>query len=551
MPLSAPPARPPANPVAAPDPAALPETPAALGSVAFPDDVAALDPDRPAVLMAGSGRVLSYGELVALSRQIAALLWSRGLRPGDCVALLMENTEQFLPIAWAAQRTGLRYVGLSTRLQPAEIAYILGDSGADALFTSPAWLGPAAAATALTPVRHRFTTGPAADGFESLTLTLTPAPAPAAGPDGAGNQPVECEGVDLLYSSGTTSRPKGVVAALPLAPLGTPPGVATLLRSRWGLDEHTVYLSPAPLYHAAPLRFCMTVLRAGGTVVVMERFDAQAALELIERHGVTHTQLVPTMLIRMLKLPPAERDRHDLRTLKVVVHAAAPMPVPAKRDLIDWLGPIVHEFYSATENYLFTALDTQEWTAHPGSVGRPLSGTPHILDEAGNELPPGRIGTIWAQGGLAFEYLNDPERTARSRNAHGWTTVGDLGHLDEDGYLYLSDRRADLILCGGVNVYPQEAENVLLGHPDVADACVFGIPHDELGEVVHAVVQPRAGAAADPGRLADELMEYCRQRLARYKCPRRIDLSADLPRTATGKMIRRELRERYRAAVSG
>lgn len=517
-------------------------------AVAFPDTWAERDPHRPAFLMAGSGRVVTYGELVAGSREIAALLWARGLRPGDCVALLMDNSEHFLPVAWAAQRSGLRYVGLSTRLQPAEIAYILADSGAAALFTSPPSLAAAAAGTGGTAVRHRFTTGPAGSGFESLTRALADM---QEEPDGRSQvEPQECEGVDLLYSSGTTGRPKGVVAALPLAPLGTPPGVATLLRDRWGFDEHTVYLSPAPLYHAAPLRFCMTVLRSGGTVVVMERFDAQAALELVERHRVTHTQMVPTMLIRMLKLPAEQRCRHDLSTLRVVVHAAAPMPVEAKQALIEWLGPIVHEFYSATENYLFTAIDTEQWLAHPGSVGRPLSGIPHIVDEAGEELPPGRVGAIWAENGLAFEYLHDAERTARSRNARGWTTVGDLGRLDEDGYLYLSDRRADLILCGGVNVYPQEAENVLLGHPEVADACVFGIPHDELGEVVHAVVQPRAGAAVDESLLAAELLAYCQERLARYKCPRRIDFRAELPRTPTGKMIKRELREEFRNPVA-
>jgi len=506
---------------------------------AFPDVYAGIEPDRPAYMMAGSGRTVTYRELVTASREIAALLWSRGLRDGDCIAILLENSEAFLQIAWAAQRMGLRYVGLSTGLHPSEIAYILDDSDAKAIFTSPILIENAAAAAAQIPgVRWRFTTGAASEGFEALDAAV--GEAPAVTPD-------EREGVDLLYSSGTTGRPKGVVTAMQLTPLGTPPGVATLLRDRWGLDDKTVYLSPAPLYHAAPLRFCMTVHRYGGTVVVMERFDAEAALELIERHRVTHTQMVPTMLIRMLKLGAAERAGYDLSSLRVVVHAAAPMPAQAKRDLIDWLGPIVHEYYASTENYLFTVLDSEQWLAHPGSVGLPLSGTPHVVDDDGNELPVGQTGTIWSEGGPSFEYLNDAEKTADASNEHGWTTVGDLGYLDADGYLYLSDRRADLILSGGVNIYPQEAENVLLEHPDVADAAVFGIPHEELGEVAHAVVQPRQHRRAD-AEFEDELITFLWGRLARHKCPRRVDFTDELPRQATGKLFKRLLRERYRNA---
>lgn len=332
----------------------------------FPDAIAQTDPRRPAYVMAGTGRVVTYGELVDSSRAIAALLRSRGLRHGDCVAILMENTADYLPVAWAAQRSGLRYVGLPVRLEPAEAAYILRDSGARALVVSPAYIERAASALREAPeVGLRLTTGPAEEGFEGLASAVAAAP------------PVvveEREGVDLLYSSGTTGRPKGVAAALPLAPLGTPPGVATLLHERWGLDEKAVYLSPAPLYHAAPLRFCMTVHRYGGTVVIMEKFDAATALELVERHRVTHTQMVPTMLIRMLKLAPEVRAARDLSSLQVVVHAAAPCPAEVKRALIDWLGPIVHEYYSSTENYLFTAIDSEEWRTHPGSVGRALVG---------------------------------------------------------------------------------------------------------------------------------------------------------------------------------
>jgi long-chain acyl-CoA synthetase len=321
--------------------------------------------------------------------------------------------------------------------------------------------------------------------------------------------------------------------------------VATLLHERWGLDDTAVYLSPAPLYHAAPLRFCMTAHRYGATGVVMDRFDAETALELVERHRVTHTQMVPTMLVRMLKLPSDTRATYDLSSLRVLVHAAAPCPPATKRAMIDWLGPIVHEYYSSTENYLFTAIDADEWLERPGSVGRALVGTPHVLGEDGAELPAGVVGTIWSEGGLGFEYLNDPARTAESRDERGWTTVGDLGHVDAEGYVFLADRRSDLVLSGGVNIYPQEAENVLLGHPDVADAAVFGIPHEELGEVVHAVVVPRPGADLDP----EALLAWCREQLSAYKCPRGLELAAELPRLPTGKLLKRELRERYRPPV--
>ncbi|WP_019925234.1 AMP-binding protein [Nocardia sp. BMG111209] len=502
----------------------------------FPDTHAAAHPDRPAYIMASTGTVVTYRALVDDSRAIAELLWSRGIRHGDCVALLMENNAHFLTIAWAAQRIGLRYVTVSTRLLPEEVAYTLRDSGARALFTSARHLETAVAATAGLPaVGARFVVDAAHPGFEDPATALRALPGERVAD--------EREGIDLLYSSGTTGRPKGVVAELPLHPLGTPPGVADLLHRYWGIDEHSVYLSPAPLYHAAPLRFSMTTHRYGGTVVVMEKFEPDRALDLIERYRVTHTQMVPTMFIRMLKLPAAQRDR-DLSSLRTVIHAAAPCPPDTKRAMIDWLGPIVHEYYSCTENCLFTALDAAEWLAHPGSVGRAILGTPHILDETGRELPLGETGTIWSEGGLPFEYLHDPEKTAAARNDRGWATVGDLGYLDEGGFLYLSDRRADLILSGGVNVYPREAEDALAMHPEVADVAVFGIPHDELGEVVHAVVAPAPGVEPGP-ELAAKLLAHLHGRLAAYKCPRAIDFEPELPRHATGKLYKRLLRDRY------
>jgi long-chain acyl-CoA synthetase len=502
----------------------------------FPDAHATRHPDRPAYIMASTGRTVTYGELVTASRLIGAMLWSRGLRHGDCVALLMENNEHLLKVAWAFQRTGLRYVAIATRMTPAEVAYILSDSGAKALVTSARMLDVAVQAVEQVPgVTMRFATGPGRGAFESLEAAVASAPAV---------QPEESEGVDMLYTSGTTGRPKGVVADLTLPPLGTGPGFATLFHTRWGIREDSVYLSPAPLYHAAPLRVVMTLHRYGGTAIVMEKFDALTALQLIERHRVTEVQMVPTMMIRVLKLPEQQRASVDTSSLRCLVHAAAPCPADVKLQMIEWLGPIVREYYSATENYLFTELDSHEWLEHPGSVGRAIAGTPHILDDDGDELPPGDTGTIWAEDGLQFQYLHDPEKTADSRNDQDWTTVGDLGYLDEDGYLYLSDRRSDLILAGGVNVYPQEAENVIVGHPAVEDVGVFGIPHEEMGEVVHGVVQLRAGFTPGP-EMEQELVAYCLERLSAFKCPRHLDFADELPRLPTGKLLRRILRERY------
>ena len=504
-----------------------------------PDRHAAEDPDRVAFVMARSGEEVSYGRLADASRRIASVLRERGARHGDCIALLIENQPAFMEVAWAAQRAGLRYTAISTRLTSEEVAYILRDSGAMALFTSVALAQTARGALADAPaVGARLCVDGAPDGLEDLR--------PRAAAASAEPHPDDREGVDLLYSSGTTGRPKGVVADLPLSPLGTAPPIAALLQGRWGFGPDTRYLSPAPLYHSAPLRFNMTVHRFGGTCVVMERFDPVEALELIERHGITHVQMVPTMFVWMLKLDEGVRRRYDLSSLQAVIHAAAPCPPAVKEAMIRWLGPVVHEYYSSTENALFTTITSEEALERPGSVGRALSGTPHITDDAGRELPPREVGTIWSEGGMDFAYHNDPEKTAAARNERGWTTVGDVGYLDEDGYLYLTDRKADMIISGGVNVYPQEAEALLITHPKVADVAVFGIPHEELGEQVHGVVQPAAGTEAGAG-LEAELIGFCREHLAAFKCPRAIDFRAELPRHPTGKLYKRLLRDEYAA----
>ncbi|MGE5130254.1 MAG: AMP-binding protein, partial [Sphingomonadaceae bacterium] len=331
-----------------------------------------------------------------------------------------------------------------------------------------------------------------------------------------------------------------------------PTPLLALARKLYGLGPDSIYLSPAPLYHAAPLRFNMTVMRCGGTSVLMEHFEAEEALALIERHRVTHSQWVPTMFVRMLKLPPDVRARYDLSSLRVAIHAAAPCPVPVKEEMIRWWGPVLYEYYAGTEGNGYVACNSQEWLAHKGTVGRALLGEVRILDDDGAVLPPGETGTIYFANGPAFEYHNDPRKTAVSRSREGWSTLGDVGRLDAEGYLYLTDRKDYMIISGGVNVYPQEVENLLVTHPKVADVAVLGVPNEDLGEEVKAVVQPMDWRDAGPA-LAAELMAYCRGNLSHIKCPRSIDFEPELPRHPTGKLYKRLLRERYRgnAARSG
>jgi fatty-acyl-CoA synthase len=356
----------------------------------------------------------------------------------------------------------------------------------------------------------------------------------------------EQEGREMLYSSGTTGRPKGVRKPLPGTPFGDPSAAPVQVAqgiSLFGVGPGAVYLSPAPLYHSAPLVYSMSMHRLGATVVVMERFDAQQCLELIERHRVTLAQFVPTMFIRLLRLPPEVRERYDLSSLQMAVHAAAPCPVSVKRQMLEWWGPIILEYYAGTEDIGSTVITSQEWLAHPGSVGRPTTEC-HIVREDGEDAPPGEAGVVYFAGGRPFEYHNDPDKTASVVNDKGWRTLGDIGYLDEDGYLYLTDRQAHMIISGGVNIYPQEAENVLAGHPTVVDVAVIGVPDAEMGEAVKAVVEPVDPAAAGDA-LADELLAHCRRELATYKCPRTVDFVDDLPRDDNGTLYKRRLRERY------
>jgi long-chain acyl-CoA synthetase len=494
-------------------------------------------PEKPAYVMADTGEAVAYEKLNRRSNQAAHLFRAIGLSPGDTVALFLENTPEFFEIVWGAQRAGLYYACLSAKLSPAEAAYIVADSGAKLLIAS-AGLAESEALGELAGGVARLSVGGPIAGYEAYESARDARPeTPIAD---------ETAGADLLYSSGTTGRPKGVRFPLSGAAIDAPAPLTALAAGLYGIGADTVYLSPAPLYHAAPLRWCMAVHRLGGATIVMPKFDPETFLELVERHRVTATQLVPTMLVRMLKLPESVRRKYDLSSLRMAVHAAAPCPIPIKEQIIDWWGPIVHEYYAGTEGNGFCTLNSEEWLRKKGSVGRPIIGEVKICSEDGAELPPGSDGIVYFAGGASFEYHNDPQKTAQSRHPQhpDWSTLGDIGRVDEDGYLYLTDRKAFMIISGGVNIYPQEVENLLIAHPKVADAAVFGVPNEEFGEEVKAVVQPLAWADAGPD-LAAELIGHCRAHLSHVKCPRSVDFLQELPRHPTGKLMKRLLRDRY------
>ena len=492
-------------------------------------------PQKVAYVMAGSGEHVTYRELNDASNRAAQLFRRIGLAPGDHIAILLENHRSFFEICWAAQRSGLYYTPISWRLQPNEVQYIVDNCEARVFITSSACRDVAAPLVGHMKVEKRYMLDGAADGFERWEDAIANVPA----------QPIdeEWEGQSMLYSSGTTGYPKGVKRPLPGVPFGSVDGVP-VMTTLYGATEDSVYLSPAPLYHAAPLGFTMTCLRNGIQVVVLEHFEAELALAAIERYRITHSQWVPTMFVRMLKLPEEVRKKYDVSSLKCAIHAAAPCPVPVKEQMIEWWGPVIYEYYAGTEGNGFVQLDSAQWLAHRGSVGRPMNCVLHICDDDGVELPTGEPGTIFFEGGGTFEYHKDPEKTAGSRHPKGWTTLGDVGYLDADGYLYLTDRKHFMIISGGVNIYPQETENVLITHPDVVDVAVFGVPNEEFGEEVKAVVQPRDMAKAGVA-LEQELIAFCRSQLSHLKCPRSIDFDAELPRHPTGKLYKRLLKDRY------
>lgn len=506
----------------------------------YPGTHARTAPERAAVVVAETGETLSYRRLDEQSAALARVLHDAGLHPGDVVALLSDNAPEALVVLWAAQRSGLYVTAINHHLTPAEAGYIVCDSGARALVASAALreLADGVVAEAGGPeVRIAF--GGRIDGFADYESTLA-----AAGPPLA-EQPC---GAVMLYSSGTTGFPKGIRPDLPERSVDQPGDpVVAIAGGLFGITSSDVYFSSAPIYHAAPLRWCGMVHALGGTVVLAKRFDAADTLRYIEKFRITATQMVPTMFVRMLKLNDEVRSRYDLSSLRVVIHAAAPCPVDVKQAMIDWLGPIIWEYYSSTEVHGMTVIDTGQWLSHQGSVGRSVLGTLHICDDDGHDLPAGEVGTVYFErDALPFSYHNAPEKTAEAQHpAHPfWTTVGDLGYVDDEGYLYLADRKAFMIISGGVNIYPQEVENALTLHPAVHDVAVIGVPDPEMGEQVKAVVHLTAGV--DPSEeLARELIDYTRARIAHYKAPRTVDFVDDLPRTPTGKLVKGKLRERY------
>jgi acyl-CoA synthetase (AMP-forming)/AMP-acid ligase II len=496
-------------------------------------------PGQPAIIMGTSGETVTFAEYEARCNQIAHLLRSAALHRGDHIAVFMENSIPMLEIEGAAERTGLYYTLINSYLAPDEVAYIITNSCSRLLFSSAAKREVAEQAAAKCPQLERLLmTGPdVPDGWESFDAAVAGLPGDPV--------PDESLGAAMLYSSGTTGQPKGVLRGLPDAEPGEPLPVMLFVRAMFGFRDGMTYLNPAPLYHSAPQASVSASLRMGCTTVVMEHFDAEQWLALAERYQVTNCQMVPVMFSRLLRLPEETRTRYDTSSLECIVHAAAPCPVHVKKALIDWLGPIITEYYGATEANGFTFCDSAQWLAHPGTVGRAILGELLILDDEGRQRPAGVDGTIWFRGATAFEYFQDPAKTEQSRTSDGTTsTVGDVGHLDAEGYLYLTDRKSYMIISGGVNIYPQETENLLSGHPAVLDVAVIGVPNDDLGEEVKAVVQLVDPAAAGPD-LEQELIAYCRDRLTHFKCPRTVDFVSELPRSATGKLYKRLLRDEY------
>lgn len=491
------------------------------------------NPNKPAVIMGGSGRVTTFAEFDAWTNQVAHQCRSLGLETGDRIAFCLENCTELLVILWGAMRAGLLVVPISSKLTATEVEYIVHDSNATVLVTSRG-IGDAFAhiAANIKDVRL-FSIGAAQAGFRSWDAECAAQPVTPLDDESLGSE--------MFYSSGTTGRPKGIRwdetgVDVPASPSG---GLEA-----FGLNQDTIYLSPAPLYHSAPCRWAMGVVRGGGTTIIMEKFDAEQALALIEKYRVNTTHWVPTHFVRMLKLPDEVRKKYDISSVKLVAHGAAPCPVQVKQAMIEWFGPIVLEYFGSTEQTAMTFITSQECLERPGSVGKCYLGTIHICDDDGEPVPTGTIGTIYSENGKKFAYHNDPDKTVKSVNRHGWTTVGDVGYMDEDGYIYLTDRKGFMIITGGVNVYPQEIENLLVTHPKIFDAAVIGIPDPEMGETVTAIIQPMDMADATP-EFASELRAWMRQSLSGVKVPKRIEFQDDLPRLPTGKMQKFTLRERY------
>ena len=499
-----------------------------------PGELAAQNPDKPAYIIAETGQVVTWKEMDDASMRMSQLFRKLGLQRGDHIAFMLENHPAFLQLTLAAQRSGLYFTAISYRLQEEEVDYIVSDCMAKVFITSKSQQSVVEKLN-LETCDTAFMLDGVIAGFEAFEDAVAEMPAEKIAD--------ESTGTSMLYSSGTTGRPKGILRPLPEEPFGDDTG-PNLFAMLYGATADSIYLSPAPLYHAAPLGFTMGLLSGGTTCVVMQHFEPEGALSAIEKYKVTHSQWVPTMFIRMLKLEDDVRLRYDVSSLECAIHAAAPCPIPVKEQMIEWWGPIINEYYAGSEGNGFVAINSEQWLAHKGSVGQALTAQIHIVGEDGEEVATGESGTIFFEGGGEFEYYNDKEKTAESRHDKGWSTLGDVGYVDEEGFLYLTDRKSFMIISGGVNIYPQETENLLVTHPRVMDVAVFGVPNEDFGEEVKAVVQPKDWSDAGP-ELEAELIDFCRDNISHIKCPRSVDFSQELPRHPTGKLYKRLLRDKY------
>ncbi|MGQ0893966.1 AMP-binding protein [Acinetobacter johnsonii] len=500
-------------------------------------------PDKPACIFANTKQVLNYKQMNDLANQCANLFRKHGLKRGDVVSILLENSIDIFTVAWGAQRSGLYLTAISCKTSAKDLAYILENSETKMVIVSECLVETALEALKVGDLEHVFlySTGPNTS-IASFNQALNQ----------SSTQEIKdtSPGGDMLYSSGSTGRPKGIRPALPVGSLEQPVPIMSMGSGLYHMNQDTVYLSTSPLYHAAPLRWALAVHRFGGTVVIMDKFDAEKTLDLIEDYQVSHATFVPTHFIRLLNLPESRRNKFDKSSLKAVIHAAAPCPVPVKQAMINWWGPIIHEYYSGTEQCGITALDSNEWLKKPGSVGKAVLGTIKVLDENQNELSPGQVGDIYFADGPKFEYYKDPEKTKTAYSKQGWSTLGDIGWVDEEGYLYLTDRKNFMIISGGVNIYPQEIENLLMTHSDINDVAVFGIPDNEMGEKVVAVIQLKDSSLAGAEE-AEKLKKFVRHALGGVKCPQIFEFCTNFPREATGKILKRKLIEDYKNSLNG